>query len=94
MKIYNKINYFILEKYLSLDNILERTISRWDNFVCNFFGWNSYYVKPQRERYLESYLENVKPLEKILDNIAEWFDVKFTKKGIRIVNKNLRTSFA
>ena len=46
------------------------------------------------DSYVKCYREEIKPLEKILDNFKEWFNIKFDKKGITLINKNLNASFA
>ncbi len=91
MKTYNSLNDFAIEKYLSLSFLLEDTISRWDDFVCNFFGWDSYYFNTS----YHSYLNTTKPLKETLEeNITKWFDVKFNKNGIKLINKNLEMALS
>lgn len=84
MKKYNLLNDFIVDKYFSLSYLLEDTISRWDNFVCNFFGWNSYYLPS----FYNPLPKRDKPIKEILgEKITRLFDIRFDKKGMTLIRK-------
>lgn len=98
--LYNNFDSFTTEKYLSFSSGFEEMASRmekrWEDFVCNFFGWDSYYVNPQiyNGTCLSDYPGKIKPLKKALDKISDWFDVKFEKGKMVLTNKKFETAVA
>lgn len=83
MKIYNRINDFAIDKYFALNYLLEKITSKWENFVCNFFGWDSYYLPS-----LYKVPKKNKSLKEILgEKITSTFDVKFSKRGVTLTRK-------
>ena len=45
-KLYDDVDSFTTEKYLSLSSAFEDMVSQWENIVCRIFKWDSYYVNP------------------------------------------------
>lgn len=82
------INDFMTEKYFLLNYALDEITSRWENFVCDFFGWNSYYLSCFNPAPRKN-----KPLKEILgEKITDLFDVSFNNKGMTLTRK-LQSAF-
>lgn len=88
MKIIDYLNDKIIEKYVSVSNSIYLLNSRWEDFVCDFFNWDSYYLSKDYEKYLKD-VNSQKGIEEIFsDKIRDTFEFIFDSSGLRLVNKN------